>query len=239
MAITLQDYSTLREVQSVDIYVKTHMDKIKSERQRTEQICRMRQNRTEKVQESKGLLNEINLDISTIEKDLFSTETNLAQARANLASAASESQMKSLEKQIDEGQKKVDALEDQILSKLTETEAIETSIEEDKKFLEGSLETLREIESEVEKIVQEEEKQIDHYNTRIDNLLKDIPPALSNAFTQARNKHRFNNPITKIKGNACMMCRFILDSQTSSQVELFRSIEFCGQCERLVAPLEA
>ncbi len=239
MTINLQSYSLLREIQSLDVSIKKHMDRIEAEKLRLDQINRMRSTRTGEKEELLKSLEELSDTTAAKEKELFTLDSNLKQAKTNLSSAATNTQMEALEKQIRESSVQVDALEEEILNLLTNSEEIESAVNEHDEFLQGSLETLEVIKKEVNDIQKVEQLEIDKYHERIERVSQNIPENLFKSFQLARTKHRFNNPITKIKGNSCSMCRFILDSQTSSLVELFKTIEFCGQCERLIAPLEA
>jgi len=239
MAMTIQDYSILREVQSLDNALKTHMDSITSENARGAQIVKMREKRLLESSDSKQQISDLKDRIAALEKELFTIEAKSKQAQVNLGSASSASQMESLEKQIEEARHRCDELENQILELMSSVDDIQEKVDQDNEFLAGSLVTLKKVQEEILQTTGSEQKEVELFEKQIMNLLASLPDQLVRAFEIARKKHRFNNPITKIKGSACMMCRFILDPQTSSRVELCQSTEFCGQCDRLIAPLEA
>ena len=239
MPLELKDFTALKEIQSIDNLVKKHLDAIESEESRKDSINNMRDKRkTEMV----GLLEshkENTALISQLEKELFEWEKKRDQAVINQDRAKDQKQAEALEKEINQITPKCEELEEKVLSLLEKNEEIDNRVKEAEVFLEGSLDTLKEIDLEILEETTEERRHIENYEKRIKALLEEIPNGLREAFLRARKKHRFKNCISRIVNRACEKCRYEVDSQTISQVDQAKATVQCSQCERLLIPYDA
>lgn len=239
MALALKDFTALKEIQSLDNFIKKHLDAIASEESRKESIHKMRAKReSEKV----GLLEkqkENTALISGLEKDLFDWEKKKEHANESLQRATDAKQLDALEKEISQAVPKCEELEETILNLLEENEDLDQSISEADTFLSGSLETLKNIDLEIQEETKEERRQILNYEERISYLLEELPSELLEVFNRARKKHRFNSSLARIINRACEKCRYEVDSQTLSQVDQAKVVIQCNQCERLLIPYDA
>jgi predicted nucleic acid-binding Zn-ribbon protein len=239
MPLELKDFTALKEIQSLDNFIKKHLDAIESEESRKDSINTMREKRkTEMV----GLLEnhkENTALINQYEKELFEWEKKRGQAEINQDRAKDQKQAEALEKEINQITPKCEELEERVLSLLEKNEEIDKLVKEAEVFLEGSLETLKEIDLEILEETKEERRHIENYEKRIEVLLENIPETLREAFHRARQKHRFRNPLARILNKACEKCRFEVDSQTKSQIDLAKAVIQCNQCERLLIPFDA
>lgn len=239
MALELKDFTTLKEIQSLDNMIAKHLDAIKSEESRKDHILGMRQKReTEKV----GLLKKVEENsalINELEKELFDWEKKRQQAELNQDRAKDQKQVEALEKEINQLTPKCEDCEEKILNLLEENEEIKVKVDEADEFLKGSGETLNQISKEILDETKEERHQITNYEERIEALITEIPKELLEAFNRAQKKYRFKMPLARIVNRACEKCRFQVDSQTLSLVDQARTIAHCQQCERLLIPFDA
>lgn len=239
MALELKDFTTLKEIQSLDNMISRHLDAIRNEESRKDHVLGLRQRReSEKV----GFLQKIEENSALIglrEKELFDWEKKKQQAERNLLHATDQKQVEALEKEIKEFSPKCEACEEEILELLEENEVLEDSVNEADEFLNGSLKTLDDISLEILEETKEERRQISNYENRIELLLKDIPKELLDSFLIAREKYRFKMPLSRIVNRSCENCRFQVDSQTLSLVDQAKTISHCQQCERLLIPFDA
>lgn len=239
MALVLKDFTTLKEVQSLDNLIKKHLDAIESEQSRKDSINKLREKRkTEMV----GLLEshkENSALISQFEKELYDWEKKREQAEINQDRARDQKQVEALEKEISQVTPKCEELEEKVLNLLEKNEEIDSVVKEIETFLEGSLETLKEIDQEILEETTEERRHIENYDKRINALLVDIPSELKIVFERVRDKHRFKSPLSRIINRACEKCRYEVDSQTISLVDQAKVIVECHQCERLLIPFDA
>ncbi len=239
MALSLSDYSALKEIQSLDNMIKKHLDAISSEESRKDNVLNLRAKReTEKVgfQEK---TKENGALISCLEKELFDWEKKRRQAELNQERASDQKQAEALEKEINQITPRCEELEEKVLNLLEENECLDTQVAECDEFLKGSLKTLEQIDKEITEETQVERQQISNYEERITALLESIPQELRNAFKLAREKHRFNMPLARIVNRSCEKCRFQVDSQTLSLIDQAKTISHCDQCQRLLIPFDA
>jgi len=235
----LTDYSNLKEVHSLDNMIKTHLDKINEEKGRIDFIQQKRKQKDQELLTNREEVNELEKRISAHEVLLFDLEKRLKNAEDHLPLATNEKEITALQNEINSISPQVNQLQDDCLSLLEKIEELECQITQSESFLAGSLTTLSEIKSEVEKVEMEELKSIHQYEERIKSLMEITDSNLVNAFLEIREKFRYKRPLVKIVNHSCDFCHFRVDQMTLSRVEACQSIETCSQCGRLLAPLEA
>ncbi|MCR9204527.1 MAG: hypothetical protein NXH75_08125 [Halobacteriovoraceae bacterium] len=221
----LKDFTSLKEIQSLDRMIKKHLDVIDSEQSRKDHIKGLREKReTEKlglfhkVRENTALISELEVKLSKLEEK-------------------KESQI--MVEEIEKISYEMDSTSEEIFSLMENNEELEKNISDCKTFLSGSLETLAEIDEEIKEETKDEQKEIDNYNKRIDALLEQIPQELKNAFIKARKKYPQNVYLSRIVDRACEKCRFQLDSQSISLIDQARLVQECHQCGRLLIPFDS
>lgn len=235
----LQDYSALKEIHSLDLMIKGHLDRISEQEQRIESI---HQKRSEKEKMKVALKEEIlrfQEEITKEEKLLFDLENKLKKTLEHIPMANSEKEINALEKEKEKLSPEVELIQERIIEKLELIEEREDQIRKATTFLQGSLETLQSIESEVQEIKSEEERSLGHYQERIEALLEEIPRELKNSFLKVREKFKYQRPLVRIIKHSCEFCHFQLDQLALEAVESLQRIETCSQCERLFIPLES
>lgn len=223
--MNLSDFSTLKEIQSLDKMIKSHQDRIFAEESRKDHIHRLREKReTEKVglyqilRENAALISNLEEELSVLEKkkeDQFMVQ------------------------EIERLTGEMDLVSEKIFNLMEENEELESKINDCKSFLEGSLETLKEIDSEIQEETANEQKEIINYQDRISSLLLQIPEELRRKFLKVRDKYQNNSPLSRIVNKACEKCRYEVDSQTMSLVDQAKIIQVCHQCDRLLIPFDA
>lgn len=237
--MSIETFSHLKEIQSLDNMIKTHLNAIEQEELRLSDITKIRERRTQEKQRLTETLESLGKESSAQEKELFVWEKRLEKANEQLPLAINEKEVSALEKERELAEGKVEEYQNSVLEKLEQMETIEDQIKDAEEFLKGSLETVQEIQEEIFKETKAEREKIENYERRINALKEMIPAAIWDVFARARQKHRFNSSLARIINNACEKCRFQVDSQTASRVELATSPEQCSQCERLLIPLES
>lgn len=221
----LKDFTSLKEIQSLDRMIKKHLDVIQSEQSRKDHIQGLREKREteklglfQKTRENTALIAELDSKLSELEEK-------------------KESQI--MVEKIEKISGEMDATSEKIFSLMEENEELEEQINNCKTFLSGSLETLAEIDEEIKNETQDEQKEIDNYNRRINALLDQIPEELKKSFLKAREKFPHNVYLSRIVDRACEKCRFQLDSQSISLIDQARLVQRCHQCERLLIPFDS
>lgn len=221
----LKDFTHLKEIQSLDNMISKHMEVITSEESRKDHINALRSKReTEKVglfetfRENTALISELEAELSSLEEK-------------------KESQF--MVEEVEKISNQMDQISEKIFSLMEKNEEIEEGIKDCKTFLEGSLETLEEIDAEIKEETKEEQRHIDNYQKRIQALLEDIPEELKTAFLKARKKYPKMQPLARIVNRSCEKCKYEVDSQTLSLVDQAKVVQVCHQCERLLIPFDS
>ncbi len=238
-AMNIEAFSHLKEIQSLDNFIKKHLDAIKEEEGRLKDILALRERRSQELQSLTDLLEQYKKDTAHQEKELFDWEKKYQKAGEQLVLATNEKEISALEKEEKLSSEKIEEIQDEILDLLEKCEELEEKIAEAQEFLKGSLETVEEVKAEILDETKQERDAIEKYEKRIDALKSEIPNALWEGFSRAREKHRFNSSLARILNRACEKCRFQIDSLTANRVETATGVEQCSQCERLLIPLEA
>ena len=150
MALELKDFTALKEIQSLDNLIKVHLDAIKSEESRKDSVLALRSKReTEMVGFSQAKTENTAL-MAQLEKELHEWEKKREQAVVNQERAKDQKQIEAIEKELLQVTSSCEELEEKILSLLEKNDELESLIEEAQTFLKGSLETLNEIDKEID-----------------------------------------------------------------------------------------
>ncbi len=236
--MALEDFQHLLEIQSLDQHIKKHLDTIAEQKLRIESIQKTREKKKAKHRQSKEELNQLIQTLSQKEKKLFEIESKLSQSSQHQSFIQTEKETLALQREKEKLTPIWEILQEEILSLLDKQEELEKEIQEIGNFLQGSKETLTEIQKEVEQVSSKEEQQIQNYQHRIIALRNQTDPSIYRAFEQAQNKHRFNHPLSVIQNRSCLYCHFQIDSLTAERVERNpQTIELCTGCGRLLAPV--
>ncbi|MBT6324517.1 MAG: hypothetical protein HOJ35_00980, partial [Bdellovibrionales bacterium] len=230
------NFQNLAEIQSIEKYIKNHLDKIASEQSRIKTIKQQVNSKSEENIQKKSQLAIFQNKLNIFEKDLFASENQLEKSNKHLLSATDQKQAELLEQEISNSQKNIERLENEILELMDKVENIEVEISDNTGFINGASSTIDDITREVESTVIQEEKEIKQYEQRIELLLNETNSEFANVFTEINKKLRFNNPLAFIKNSVCGQCRFSIDQMTLNEIEQHFLLQTCEGCGRILVP---
>jgi predicted nucleic acid-binding Zn-ribbon protein len=237
--MSVQDFSSLVQAQSLDIKVHDHLQNIESHKNRITHINKQREIKKTELLRLETVQNELKSSISKNEKELFKIESELDKAKSHLADATSQQQVDALEKEISTLSPRAENLEENILEELDKQESNLSEQEICKKFLDGSVETIAEVEVEVTKDCDIEYKEIEKYQERIDLLLENCPENYKSLYINLNKKYKYNSPVSFVSNSHCNSCKLAITGVQKSTIEAGNSIELCAGCGRILAPLGA
>lgn len=227
-------YQNLVELQSLDVQIKKHMDICDEEKPRLAHIEKLRARKEAELANAEEKSQSIHLREREIEKTLHDFTGKLALNADHQMRAKSQEQVTALEKEQQLFSKAIKELEEEQFTLLETHEANDALIDEAKKFLSGSLETLEETKDEIDKLCEAEYKQIDGYEKRRSALLELLPKEFRLTFESVLKVHRFKKPLSFITERKCGHCHFHLDSMLASEVFTAKSPQTCPSCNRLL-----
>ena len=109
-------------------------------------------------------------------------------------------------------------------------ETLETNTEELKElqeFIEGSAQTLKELEAEVLESNTKDETEIEQYPERVDTIFNELQDPLKTKYGKARDKHRFKEPATYLTTDNCPKCGLAVSPSKKNDILYLKSIETC------------
>ncbi len=237
--MSLQDFSSLVQVQSLENKIHEHIIKIEGHENRVNFIEKQRQTRQNELENLENQLLENRKIIADDEKSLFKLESELEKTKFHLDQVTSQQQADALEKEITTLGPKAEGLEEQILENMEKQEDIITKQDSCQEFLNGSASTLEEIKTEVKADCDLENKEIGKYQDRINLLLDECPGDYKSLFVSINKRFKYKSPVTSISDGHCTSCRFAINGVQKATVEKGNSIELCSGCGRLLAPFAA
>ncbi|WP_127718437.1 zinc ribbon domain-containing protein [Halobacteriovorax sp. HLS] len=232
----MEHYRQLIEIQSLHDNISKHKEKIQSELSRLDFVSKQRDKKISELSSIKKRQDEIHSLINSSEKDLFKHETELEKAKSHLDLAQSASQIQALEKEIEFQTPLVNSLQEKILEFMQESEDLEVQVIEFEQFIDGSLNTLKELEVEVQTANKMEEKEINNYNERISLLISALDPSLQNIYNSTLSRTKDSKALSFLRARQCSACGTEAPSVQVSEIENGRSTELCSGCNRILIP---
>lgn len=176
------------------------------------------------------------LNLSETQQQIDVLQTRLKKLNSQLSLAVTEKEQIAFENQIKLVKSEIDNLETHYFNNLEKSESFQSEIKDSKEFLAGSLESLANIKTEVEKNISIEQKIIDDRNLRINSLLDMLHPSLKTLYLESVKKFSPKSPVSYLIDKKCSECHMLTDSMLKNSLEEGRSIEFCPSCGRLLIP---
>jgi predicted nucleic acid-binding Zn-ribbon protein len=237
--MNIEDFRSLIEIQSLERKVKEHLDKIDSHHDRVTHLKKIRVNKEQESSEKAATLENLKKDISSNEKELYEAEKKISKSKENLEIAANEQQVNAIQKELDTLVPVVEELELATLESLEQSELLQIEVDELSEFLKGSKETLEEITIEVKNDVEAENKEIENYNFRSENLLSTLDKQVQTAFISVNKKYKFKDPLCFADSDSCNKCHYGIPRQLLGEIERGNIVEYCPNCGRIIAPISA
>jgi predicted nucleic acid-binding Zn-ribbon protein len=233
----LSDFKTLFRAQTLEEKVAEHLEQIRLHNQRIEVIDKQRNEGQELLDKKQAELTESKEQLHSGEREHHDLTQTIQKAKEHLDSASTQKVADSLESEITNLSPKADELENMLLELMDKVEADEQEIEKCKVFLAGSVETLKEIQAEVDKDISSEEKEIEDYNKKVEGLLSEIPENLKSNIVRVNVKFLYKKPLSFAINRECHQCKTDIGGNAQTQIDTGRVLEFCPSCGRILIPL--
>lgn len=230
----LPSFRHLIEIEALKKQNQQNLNEILSENKRISDLD-VRREKT-RAQIENLLLEEKNLHLSKTQESLDTLGARLKKLNSQLSLAVTEKEQVAFEHQIQLVKNEIENLETLYFANLESSESILEQVQSLTTFLEGSLNTLDEIKSEVATNITAEQKIIDNRNLRIDALLELINPGLKSLYLELEKKYKPKSPVSYLIDKKCSECHMQADSILKNSLEEGRSIETCPSCGRLLIP---
>lgn len=184
-------------------------------------------------------LNHLNL-ISELEINHLQAQQNLSRAEENLLNAEKQilrlNETHASSEKLDLYQKERDQFENLAFEIMEQIDHIQKEITEAKTFIFGLDKTINEISSEVETEKNSLQRDIAHWDLRIQSLQDELPPDFKSILTKTLAKKLPLGPFTRIESGSCFFCRFKISKIDESEIDMQQKIKTCPQCDRIFLP---
>ncbi len=127
-------------------------------------------------------------------------------------------------------------LEDQGLELMSQQEAIEELIKEDKTFIFGYLKSLDELKFEINAEILNLKSITQSNQNRLDSLLPTIKADWMEKYKKIRAKKLAHGSFSTLEGLHCKFCRHTVSKEFQSDVDVKHQLKSCPGCSRLLLP---
>lgn len=232
-----ENYRILKEINSLSNSVLSLEKIIQNELSRISKIEEMRDKRSTLKENMNLTLKELRQKFSKIEERIAYFDNLINKGKAQLNQVFSENEISALTSQIKNAQIEMDDFEVQGLEIIEEMDECSEEIKNCSTFLEGSLETIREIEAEINESNRDVYQEIKTKKNRKEILFEQLPAGVSKKLIYLIDKGLSLAPLSQITDhNCCEMCGYLVPMAILSAVEKQSKFMCCPSCERILIP---
>ncbi len=235
-----ESFKILKEINSLSESINEFTDKMNAENKRINFIKDNRQDREDLKSSNLELIKEASSKLTSVENEIAHITMKLEKDKENLAMISTEQAMNNMEKQIAAEQNRLEEFENTGFELMEQIEQLEAKVIEADEFLKGSLESLTEIQSEVELINKEHQSSIDGLNKRVNLLIEELPADFTDRYQRTvksfKEKKKSGSIFSRIKNETCEFCRFGMSKMDVQKVEDALQLKNCQGCGRIFIP---
>lgn len=232
-----EKYRILKELGSLANSIISLQNLAKDDYTRIHKIEQQRKERLDQKEINQEELNKKRGELSHLAKDTSYFSDLLLKGEQQLKALISENEILATTKQIENSQLKLEQCEDQAFQILLDLEHLDIEISKAKKFLKGSLETIDEIEKEIESSNGEFFKEIKIKENRINNLHSQLPKNVLEKLEKLSKKSLKYGPLAQITPqSSCEHCGYLISTLLVTKVEKDQLFSSCPGCERIFIP---
>jgi predicted nucleic acid-binding Zn-ribbon protein len=232
-----ESFRILKELNSLTQKLPQLELAISQELNRLEKIENMRLERQEKLTLYKEQSQQAQAELDTLEKAIQTLSNQIKKDKDHLKSSSSQEQIIALETQIQSMQTLLETQENAGLDLLEKVETLDKAIEDAEHFLQGSQETLKEIEQEILQNNKEVYLELQQKRSRIKSLEKELPEKLVHKLFILKKQKKDAQPLTQISvKNTCQLCGYLLPKALADSIEIKLKLHCCPGCERIIIP---
>lgn len=220
--------------------IKIHLDeisslenKIQDEKTRIDSIKRQIESKESELSVHETNHKELHEKISQEEKELYEVEKKLETSKSHLEMAHNQKEAEALEHEQENLGNSAEERQELLLTLMDEEETLKYEIEKAKTFINGSKETLNEIQIEVEDNVSKIQQSIDSESEDWKSHARQLSDSSKAIFKNSLKKFKDSTPFADLKGSSCKRCGYGIDSTLRRAVENQTSLEICPGCNRI------
>ena len=227
--MSVKPFLNLKEIDSL---TKMKHNFEKSKREQEERISKLKERQEiTHVQSSK------------LKQELVSIHQELGEIEAKIKQATEQRQrlldMGGDEIKIQTYSVQISQEEEKGLELLSKIEAIEADLEENKTFLKGIENTIKEIQEESRTEIDQIENELKNLTLRIETLMEEFPSDFKTILQKVSAKNLVHGPFTRIENGSCYFCRYKISRLEESQIDMEKGLKTCPQCSRIFLPYGA
>ena len=227
----------LKEFTSLNSKLTEAKKSIAAELERIDKIQTQREERKAQQDQHTIQLDEKRKSEKLLENHLEKTQGQLALYQEQLNQITTVKEEGSLKNQIESAKKNITETEEKLLETIEITESLESEIQAANSFLEGSLETMKEIEAEINKENEEVYQQIKVTNERINYILQELPEPVVKRLEKLKLEQKKYDPLSELSDkNHCVKCGFPLPMALIGPLEKDLKLTSCRGCKRILLP---
>lgn len=232
-----ESFRILKEINSLKSAILKLESTIKDEVSRISNIEKQRYKRQLDLDKNTLIRKEKQLELNQCEERIFYFSNLVTKGEEQIKALFSENEINALTKQIDNAKAELESFEDKGFEIIEESSVLDTSIEDSKTFLAGSLETIAEIEAEINLANNDLFIEIKGKRSRIEHLHAELPEPVVQKLLQLEAKNLAQSPLTHITdSNSCQMCGYSIHNALIKAVEVQSKFMGCPGCERIIIP---
>lgn len=229
-------FRILKEINSLYSDKKKLQELIANEKNRLFKVEQMRSERKAQLELDQKEFKQVNGELAVLENELAGTQTKLANTKANINNVFTEQEINSLQSQLTHLEDLQAELEEKLFSKLEGQEEVQSAISEAQNFLTGSLETLQEMQTEVDLATTPLLAKINSIEQRLALLFVELPESFKDKFLALVEKDLPYGPVAQIQNNHCSICKMTLSKIEIDEVEKQLKLKGCPSCARIFIP---
>ncbi len=230
-----EDYRILKELTSL------REKRILIQKDLTNELSRIdkiQQQRFQREKDKQHNLHEVEISehqMTQIELQIRELDQKISKTNADLKSTFDAQEQVKLQHQLDTYLLKRETLEIDGLDILDRISGLSDEIENCNQFLKGSLETIAEIEQDIQIENADLYKDFKNIELRIPNLEEQLPEKLVEKYYTIAKK--YTNPLAEITPhNSCTLCRYLIPIAYVNKVEKEMKFTTCPGCGRILIP---
>ena len=234
-----EQFKILKEISSLLDKKQQLLQNLESEKQRVHKVQNLRSSRELELIKFQDSLKEYSANEQEVENQLAHLQAQLDQAKSHINQVQTQQQVDALTNEIEGLERKINQLEEDGMLILEKIDEIESSIQDSRTFLSGSLETLQEVTQEVQEKSNELNQQINILDQRLDALMQQLNPIFASKLSATLKKNIPISIFTRISGDCCDFCKLALSKVDSEGIEKKMSLTTCNGCHRIFIPVNS
>ncbi len=234
--MNLEHFALLVEIQGLDKKIAQHLKTVSTQEDRLTSLNKQRDLKEKNLIQLETELQTCKTEQSKKEKELFEKDQLIERSELRMKTATNEVQCKAIENELTLFRPQKEKLETEVYALMEKMENLQKEIAEHQQFLQGSLKTLNEIKSEVDKVQNLENEQIKILDERIELSLQNTPTSVRTIWKDLSKRFPHQTALCFIENGACSECRCSIGRNFEALIEKGGAVEFCPHCKRLLTP---